>query len=49
MDIHKALLTEENPTGKLKTNGLELVGMVLGCMLMEVVWYNLVFKHVGLF
>ena len=49
MDIQQALLTEENPTGTLTINDLDLAGMVLCWMVLEYVWHNLVFKHVVLF
>ena len=49
MDIQQALLTEDNPTGTLNVNNLELEGMVLGWLVLAYVWHDLVFKHVGLF
>ena len=47
MYIQQDLLMEKNTTVTLKINDLELAGMVLLWMVLEYVWHNLVFKHVG--
>ena len=49
IEIQQALLTEENPIGTMKINDLELSGMVLGWLVPEYVWHDLVFNPVGLF
>ena len=49
MDIQKALLTKDNTTGTLTSNGMEPVVMVLGCLVLEYVWYDFVLKHLGSF
>ena len=38
-----------NPTRMLKINDLNLAGMVLGCMVLEHVWPELIFKHACFF
>ena len=40
---------EENPTLTLTISDLELAGVVLGCLVLEYVCHELVFKNVGLF
>ena len=48
MYIQQSLITEENPMVTLKINVLELVGMVLGWLVLGYVWNDLIFKHVSL-
>ena len=48
-DIQNRLVTTDNPTGDLTINDFELAGMVLGWLVLEYIWKNLSFKHVGLF
>ena len=48
-DLQDRLVTQENPTGDLTINDFELAGMVLGWLVLEYLWENLSFKHIGLF
>ena len=47
MNIDQDLLTEYNPTLTLTINDLDLAGMVLGWLVLQYFWQNLVFNHVG--
>ena len=49
MNIDQDLLTEYNPTLTLTINDLDLAGMVLGWLVLQYFWQNLVFNHVGFF
>ena len=48
-DIQDRLVTTDNPQGDLTINDFELAGMVLGWLVLEYIWRNLSYKHIGLF
>ena len=48
-EIKAQLITESNPSGSLTINDLELAGMVLGWLTLEMLPIDLSFKHIGLF
>lgn len=48
-EIQEMLITAENPNGKLTINDLELAGIVLGWLIMEMAEKDLDFSHVGMF
>lgn len=47
--VKKELVTEKTPTGSITINDLELAGMVLGWLAIEMTIPDLSFKHIGLF
>ncbi len=48
-DIRDNLITDSNPKGSLTINDLELAGMVMGWLALEMLPLNLTYKHLGMF
>lgn len=48
-EIRAALITDKNPNGTLTINDLELAGMLLGWLVLEIALTDLAYKHVGMF
>lgn len=48
-EIREKLITDKNPSGTLTINDLELAGIVLGWLIMEIAEENLEYSHIGMF
>ena len=48
-DIKSNLVTSKNPLGSITINDLELAGIVMGWLVLEVIQKDLAFTHIGMF